>query len=132
MLVRIAVATRAREELVDVTREVQAAVERAGVRDGFVLVMSQHTTAGVTINENADPDVRCDILHWLRARIPQDWEWRHAEGNSDSHLKTSLCGVSQVVPVEGGRLVLGTWQAIFLAEFDGPRTRTLLVKAVAC
>lgn len=126
----LTVATRAREVLVDITSEVQAAVAQAGVREGLVVVMSPHTTAGVTVNENSDPDVPRDMLHWLKTRIPQVGEFHHAEGNSDAHLKTSLFGVSQVLPVHEGRVVLGTWQAIFLAEFDGPRTRKVHVQVV--
>jgi secondary thiamine-phosphate synthase enzyme len=128
LLERISVSTRAREELVDITAAVQAAIARAGVKSGLAVVMSQHTTAGVTINENADPDVRRDIVHWLATRIPRNGGFRHSEGNSDAHVKTSLCGVSQAIPIEGGKLALGMWQAIFLAEFDGPRERTVLVK----
>jgi len=130
MLHTLTVATRARETLVDITSEVQAAVAQAGVREGLVVVMSPHTTAGITVNENADPDVPRDMLHWLKTRIPQHGEFRHAEGNSDAHLKTSLFGVSQVLPVHEGKVLLGTWQAIFLAEFDGPRTRRVHVQVL--
>lgn len=125
------VPTTQREQFVDVTAKVRALVAKAGARDGLVYVYSPHTTAGVTINENSDPDVPRDMLAWLRAAIPQagpaaDW-FRHGEGNADAHLKTSLVGAGQLVPLAGGELALGTWQAIFLAEFDGPRTRTLHV-----
>ncbi len=132
MAERLTIRTRSREELVDITGEVEAAVARAGVREGIAIVMSVHTTAGITINEHADPDVSRDIVRWLRARIPREGEWRHGEGNADAHVKTSLVGVSQAVPVEGGRLVLGSWQGIFLAEFDGPRSRTVVVQVIAC
>lgn len=131
MLITLSVPTHAREQLVDITAQVQDALERSGVRDGLAVVFSTHTTAGITINENSDPDVPHDMLHWLRTRIPQNGEFRHGEGNADAHLKTSLFGVSQTVIVEQGRLALGTWQGIFLAEFDGPRTRKVLVKLLA-
>ncbi|HEY9854740.1 MAG TPA: secondary thiamine-phosphate synthase enzyme YjbQ [Stenomitos sp.] len=126
----LTVPTHARETLVDITAPVQAAVAQAGVQEGLVVVMSPHTTAGITVNENSDPDVPRDMLHWLRTRIPQDGEFHHAEGNSDAHLKASLFGVSQVLPVHEGRVLLGTWQAIFLAEFDGPRTRRVHVQVL--
>jgi secondary thiamine-phosphate synthase enzyme len=129
MIETITIETKAREALVDITADIQRALARAGARDGAALIFSTHTTAGLTINENADPDVAHDILHWLAARVPQGLAgWRHGEGNSDAHLKTSLLGVAQVVPVEGGRLALGRWQGIFLAEFDGPRVRKVLVR----
>ncbi len=130
MLQTLTIATHAREHLVDITDQVQDAVRRTGVRDGLALVFSTHTTAGITINENADPDVPRDMLHWLKTRIPQNGEFRHGEGNADAHLKTSLFGISQTVIIDEGRLALGTWQGIFLAEFDGPRTRKVLVKVI--
>jgi secondary thiamine-phosphate synthase enzyme len=132
MLTTFTVSTRAREELIDITAEVRRAIAAAGFRSGIAVVQSAHTTAAVTVNENADPDVGRDILHWLRSRIPQhEKEFRHNEGNSDSHLKTSLFGAAQTLIVDEGRLVLGTWQGIFLAEFDGPRTRKIHVKLIA-
>lgn len=131
MLQTLTVPTHAREELVDITAQVEDAVRRSGIRDGLAVVFSTHTTAAITINENADPDVPRDMLHWLRTRIPQNGEFRHGEGNADAHLKTSLFGLSQTVIVDEGRLVLGTWQGIFLAEFDGPRTRRVLVKLIS-
>lgn len=124
----LTVPTRSRETLVDLTSEVRALVARSGVQEGLAVVMSPHTTAGITVNENSDPDVPRDMLHWLRTRIPQSGEFHHGEGNSDAHLKASLFGVSQVLPVHEGQIVLGTWQAIFLAEFDGPRTRRVHVQ----
>lgn len=124
------VKTERREQFVEVTRQVQAALEQTEVRDGLCHVWSCHTTAGVTVNENADPDVAADMLKWFREAIPQDGGFRHGEGNADAHIKTSLVGCFQVVPVENGRLALGTWQGIYLCEFDGPRTRTLRVTAV--
>jgi len=122
---RFSVSTGAREQMVDVTRRVAEAVVESGVQSGVAVVFSMHTTAAVTINENADPDVVTDMVEGLDRIAPRDAGWRHREGNSDGHVKTSLVGPSVTVPVEGGRLVLGTWQGIYLCEFDGPRTRTL-------
>lgn len=126
----LTVATRARETFVDITAQVRAAVEQSGVREGIVLVMSPHTTAGITVNENSDPDVPRDMLHWLKTRIPQNGEFQHAEGNADAHLKASLVGISQVLPVHEWQVVLGTWQAVYLAEFDGPRTRRVHLQVI--
>ena len=129
--VPIEVETRARADLVDVTDRVRTAIRAAGLRDGIAVVYCPHTTAGVTIQENADPDVRHDLLLALENAVPSRAEtgrYRHAEGNSDAHVKASLVGSSATVLVEDGRPVLGTWQGIYLCEFDGPRRRTLLVK----
>ncbi len=126
-MTRIELRTTAREELVDVTDQVVASVRASGVTEGWALVYCPHTTAGVTINENADPDVGQDLLDGLRRLAPRDGGWRHREGNSDGHLKASLVGASVMVPVEGGRLALGTWQGVYFCEFDGPRTRALSV-----
>jgi secondary thiamine-phosphate synthase enzyme len=125
------VATARREELVDITAQVADALRRTGLRDGAVLVYSPHTTAGVTINEGADPDVRRDMLLHLASLVPQRSDFRHSEGNSDAHIKTSLMGPSQLVPVYDGRLQLGAWQHVYLCEFDGPRRRTVLVQPLA-
>lgn len=127
---QLAVSSRQREDLIDVTREVQAALSRLGVKHGLCHVFSPHTTAGVTVNENADPDVVTDMLKWMREAIPQDGGFRHGEGNADAHIKTSLVGCFQLVPVVDGRLALGRWQGIYLCEFDGPRTRSLHVTAI--
>lgn len=122
--------TAAREELVDITSEVAACVTRLGLAEGAVLVFSPHTTAGITLNENWDPDVRADLIAGLTRIAPRNAGWRHAEGNSDGHLKASLVGSSALVPVAGDQLALGTWQGIYLAEFDGPRTRTVDITAL--
>jgi secondary thiamine-phosphate synthase enzyme len=122
---RFTVRTTRREEFVDITREVADFVTLIGVEDGAVLVYCPHTTAGITINEDADPDVCRDLVDGLARMAPCDAGWRHAEGNSDAHLKASLMGPSVLVPVETARMVLGTWQGVYLAEFDGPRTRTV-------
>lgn len=124
------VQTSHRDQMVDITAQVQRALEATGIRDGLCHVFSTHTTAGITVNENSDPDVPADMLKWLREQIPQDYGFKHFEHNADSHLKTSLMGCFQIVPVRGGRLALGRWQAIFLCEFDGPRTRTVEVTAL--
>jgi secondary thiamine-phosphate synthase enzyme len=119
----IEIRTRAREEIVDVTAEVGRLVAAASVADGSCVVFVPHTTAAVTINENADPDVKADILMALRKAVPDSLSYEHAEGNSSAHVKASLIGSSVTVIVSGGRLQLGTWQGICFCEFDGPRTR---------
>jgi secondary thiamine-phosphate synthase enzyme len=122
--------TTPREGLLDVTDLVREAVAKDGVADGAALVYCPHTTAGVTINENADPDVQIDILLGLDAAFPARPEFRHAEGNSAAHLKASAIGASVTVIVSDGRLLLGTWQSVFFCEFDGPRKRRLVVKLI--
>jgi len=121
------VRTARRAQLVDVTARVAEVVERSGIADGVCHVFVPHTTAGVTINEGADPDVARDIEAQLGRVVPKDADYRHGEGNSDSHIKFVLAGPSAIAPVRGGKLSLGTWQAIFLCEWDGPRTRTVEV-----
>jgi secondary thiamine-phosphate synthase enzyme len=116
-----------RAQLVDNTQRVAEAVERSGVSEGTCHVFVPHTTAGVTINEGADPDVARDIESHLQELVPREAAFEHAEGNSDSHIKTVLVGPSCLAPVRGGKLALGTWQAIFLCEWDGPRTRRVEV-----
>ena len=120
--------TTTRSDMVDITTSVQREVDRAGVKDGLCIVYIPHTTAGVTINEGADPAVCQDILGKLTELVPRDPGYRHMEGNADSHVKASLRGSSVVLPVEGGGLALGTWQKIFFCEFDGPRSRRVYVK----
>jgi secondary thiamine-phosphate synthase enzyme len=122
------VRTHGRTELVNITRQVEAAVREAGVQDGLCVVFCPHTTAAVTIQENADPDVTADLLMELNKVVPFDDDYAHGEGNSAAHIKSSLVGCSETVIVEGGHLVLGTWQAIYFCEFDGPRQRTVMVK----
>ena len=130
MLVRLTVPTRRRSQLEDVTERVQQVVAGSGVADGLCYVIVPHTTAGVTVNEAADPSVVHDMLNYLDELVPTDASFLHAEGNSDAHIKAALLGHSAVLPIEAGELVLGTWQGIYLAEFDGPRPRTLLVKVI--
>lgn len=121
------VKTGRRAEWIDITSGVQRIIEESNIKSGVVTVSSLHTTAGVTINENADPDVGRDFFWKLEQLIPQDSAYHHCEGNSDSHLKASLVGLSVQVPVYNGRCVLGTWQSVYFCEFDGPRSRRISV-----
>lgn len=121
----IEIPTDRREQMLDVTDEVQRRVASAGVQEGSCLLFSPHTTCAVTVNEGWDPDVVEDTLTHLRELVPQRGRWRHAEGNSDAHLKTMLIGPGVTLPVSGGRVRLGRWQKVFLCEFDGPRRREL-------
>ena len=123
--------TTARTTCVEITQAVQQMVSASEVVRGVVVVCSAHTTAGVTINENADPDVMADMMTALDRLVPADGDYAHAEGNSDAHLKASLLGASVAVPLEEGRLVLGTWQGIYFCEFDGPRRRKVWVQIMA-
>lgn len=123
MAERIQVRTTEREQLVEITRAIREHVRAAGVRDGIVQLWSMHTTCALTVNEGADPDVASDIVAYLRRTVPRHGAWAHAEGNSDAHIKTSLVGPGLTLLVENGELVLGTWQHVFLTEWDGPRTR---------
>ena len=126
----LSVQTKRRIEMIDITAGVADAVRDSGAETGIAVVFVPHTTAAVTINENADPDVPADILAKLAELIPERGAWRHVEGNSDAHLKSSLVGASETVIVEGGRLMLGTWQSVFFCEFDGPRSRRVYVTVV--
>jgi secondary thiamine-phosphate synthase enzyme len=123
--------TDAQCEMIDVTDRVAALVRESGMQDGTCHVFVPHTTAAITINENADPDVPRDILASLDRIIPFSDHYRHAEGNAAAHVKASIFGASQMVFIENGRLVLGTWQSLFFCEFDGPRTRQVLVRLTA-
>jgi len=121
------VATGSRAQFVDVTRQVYAELAKRGVKNGMCYVYVPHTTAGITINENADPDVVADILSTLERLVPADGSYRHSEGNSDAHMKAAMMGFSQMIPIIDGKLALGTWQGIYFCEFDGPRRRKMLV-----
>lgn len=123
----IEVKTRHRNQMVDITKEIQRELSNAGIQEGLCTVFVPHTTAGVTINEGADPAVCRDILSKLEDMVPPNDNYRHLEGNSDSHIKASLMGSSVSVAVESGRLILGTWQKVFFCEFDGPRSRKAYV-----
>jgi len=126
----ISVSTNKRNEFVDVTGEVSNAVKESGVKEGYVHLYVPHTTAAVTINENYDPSVKSDILNKLSDVIPAGAGYSHAEGNSDSHIKASIIGSSEFVPVTGGDIDLGRWQGIFFCEFDGPRSRRMLIQVI--
>ena len=127
----ILVKTDRRTQLLDVTAQVQKAVTSSGVASGVCYLYVPHTTAAVTINECADPDVARDVEGALDRLVPKTGPYRHSEGNSDSHIKSILVGCSQMVPVESGKLALGRWQGVFFCEFDGPRERRLQVKVIS-
>ena len=120
--------THSRTEFIEITDQVRAALAKSGLTDGAILVFVPHTTAGITINENADPDVVQDVLSFLEKTIPFEGDFLHGEGNSAAHIKTSYFGTSQHVIVEGGKLKLWTWQGIYFCEFDGPRRRQFWVQ----
>jgi len=129
---RESVKTHQRDQMLDVTSHVQLLVGKSGIESGMAIIFVPHTTAAVTINENADPDVKSDFLQKLSMLIPKhEAFYQHDEGNSDSHLKTSLVGSTVTVLIESGRLVLGRWQGIYFCEFDGPRERQMHVKLVS-
>ncbi len=123
----ITVKTSAPEEFVDITTQVRNAIRNSEIKKGMGLVYVPHTTAGITVNENADPDVKEDLLAALKKMVPDSLPWRHAEGNAPAHVKASLVGSSVHIIIEDGDLELGTWQGIFFCEFDGPRDRTVLI-----
>jgi secondary thiamine-phosphate synthase enzyme len=124
-MVRLKIRTGSREELRDITGQVRAAVRDRAVRHGIVHLWSMHTTCALTVNEGADPDVVSDMVRFFRRLVPRNGDFQHAEGNSDSHIKVSLFGPGLTLLVDDGDLVLGTWQKVFLAEWDGPRQRTV-------
>jgi secondary thiamine-phosphate synthase enzyme len=124
------VKTSAKTDFIDITRSVQEAIQKLGMKDGICFVFVPHTTAAITINENADPSVSRDIVMELDKIVPFQDRYQHLEGNSAAHIKASLLGPSQTLFVESGKLVLGTWQGVFFCEFDGPRSRKVYVKAM--
>ena len=128
MLHEIKVTTGKRNELKDITGEIESVVSDSGIAEGICHIFVPHTTAAVTINEKADPDVVFDISSTLEKIIPAGWGYRHAEGNSDSHLKSSLVGSSELAIISRGKLLLGVWQAVFFCEFDGPRDRRCYIR----
>ena len=129
---QIAVKSSTREEMIDITADVEKILNVDEAWDGVCVVFTQHTTCGVTVNENADPDVQSDMLGFLKRLIPQhEPNFKHGEQNSDAHIKSSLVGCSVTIPFENGKLLLGRWQGIYLCEFDGPRERKVLVKTIA-
>jgi len=124
------ISSRTRNQMIDITSQVEAVVGQSGIKTGDVIVYCPHTTAAITINENADPDVPHDILLTLQELVPQsNLRYQHSEGNSDAHCKSSIVGCSKQILIKNGALCLGTWQGIFFCEFDGPRTRSVLVQA---
>jgi secondary thiamine-phosphate synthase enzyme len=130
-VVRESVRTKERSQMIDITDTISRAVDESKIEDGLAIIFIPHTTAAITINENADPDVKHDLLRKLSDLIPKNESYyRHNEGNSDSHVKTSLVGNSVMVLIEKGKLVLGTWQGIQFCEFDGPRNRDVFIKLV--
>ena len=126
----IKVVTRKRNEMIDITNDVQQVVHKENIQNGVVTIYVPHTTAGVTINEGADPSVQRDIVETLKRMVPESDDYHHMEGNSDAHIKASILGSSVNVIIENNRLVLGTWQHIFFYEGDGPRTRRVYVKII--
>lgn len=119
--------TRRKEEFIDITDRVAEALKKSGLKEGVAVVYVPHTTAGVTINECADPDVCSDVIRHLDKMVPQQGRYEHAEGNSPAHIKSILTGSSVSIPYQNGRLMLGRWQAVFFCEYDGPRTRSVLI-----
>ena len=128
MFLTISINTRDRSEMIDITSKVEGELKRSGLKDGVCFLFVPHTTAGITINEGADPSVVADIQATLNKLVPWEGSYRHLEGNSAAHIKSSLMGSSVIVLVESGRLKLGTWQGIFFCEFDGPRSRKVYMK----
>jgi secondary thiamine-phosphate synthase enzyme len=124
------ISSKSRNEFIDITAEVARIVKQSGIRDGVCYIFVPHTTAGITINEGADPSVKRDILAALKKVFPHEGDYAHTEGNSDAHIKASLTGSTAVTIIENGALILGTWQAIFFCEYDGPRNRMITVKIV--
>ncbi len=131
MVYEVSLKTNDRNQFVDITRQIQSIVVQSGVEDGICVIYVPHTTAAITINENADPSVKRDIIKYLDRAVPWREEYyEHAEGNSAAHIKSSIIGCSQTVIVRGGKLLLGTWQGIYFCEFDGPRARKVYVKVI--
>ena len=128
MIKKINIKTKSRNELVDITSDIQAVIDESGIKNGVCYVYVPHTTAGVTINEGADPSVARDIQNTLSKLIPHSGYYLHTEGNSDAHIKSTIAGSSQVIIIDEGKLLLGTWQSVFFCEFDGPRHRRVTVK----
>jgi len=131
MIRYIELKSRARTELIDITADIKELLKAANVGNGVCHVFVLHTTAGITVNEGADPAVQMDINRFLNKMVPKDHYFDHAEGNSDAHIKSALVGTSQTLLIENGKLLLGTWQSVYFCEFDGPRPRRVAVKIVA-
>lgn len=127
---KLTVSSRKKTEFIDITADVQRAIDSSGILNGICMLYVPHTTAAITINESADPSVKSDILAVLNNIIPWDANYKHLEGNSPAHIKASLMGASQLIAIENGQLMLGTWQGIFFCEFDGPRTRNVHINLI--
>ncbi len=126
----ISIKSNRRKELIDITRQVNDLIKKLGIKEGIAVLFVPHTTAGITINENADPSVKADIDEHLTAIVPDNKRYSHLEGNADAHIKSVLVGNSLDLLIENGEVLLGTWQGIFFAEFDGPRTRRIWIKII--
>jgi len=131
MIKNINIKTKSRNELVDITSDIQTVIDESGIKNGVCYVYVPHTTAGVTINEGADPSVARDIQNTLSKLVPHSGHYLHTEGNSDAHIKSTIAGSSQVIVIGEGKLLLGTWQSVFFCEFDGPRHRRVTVKIMS-
>jgi secondary thiamine-phosphate synthase enzyme len=127
-MITLTVRSQRRNEFINITSQVENAIRTSGIQKGYCLLYVPHTTAGITVNEGADPSVQEDILNFLVRTVPSKGGYAHSEGNADAHIKCSLVGVSRMLLIEGGKLLLGTWQAIFFCEFDGPRNRRVFLK----
>jgi len=125
---QLTITTREKTQFIDITTQIQDKINTQGIKSGLCFVFVPHTTAGLTINENADPAVQSDMLSVLNKVIPWDLNYKHMEGNSAAHVKSSIVGASEIIAIENGQLVLGTWQGIYFCEFDGPRTRHINLK----
>ena len=129
-MVEFSVRTTRHSEIVDITEQVEEIIEASGVKDGICIVYIPHTTAAVTINENADPSVKTDILNYLNKIVPWNGNYTHMEGNAAAHIKASIIGSDRAIIIKNGRLVLGTWQGVYFCEFDGPRSRRVFVEII--
>jgi len=129
-MMKLTVTSRDKTQFIDITSEIQNKVKTQDIKSGLCFVFVPHTTAGITINENADPSVQSDMLNVLNTVIPWELDYRHLEGNSPAHVKSSIVGASEIIAIENGRLALGTWQGVYFCEFDGPRTRYVNLKFV--
>ena len=127
---KISISTGRRKEFIEITSKIEDVVRKSGIENGICFIYVPHTTCGLTINENADPSVRKDIMNKLEEIVPENGRYSHLEGNADAHIKSSILGHSLMVFIENGHLQLGTWQGIFLCEFDGPRTRQVWIKII--
>jgi len=129
--IEIKVSSSSRNQMIEITGDVRKTVSDSGVKDGIMIVYTPHTTSAITVNENADPDVYKDMTGFMNRLVPEDTSFRHMEGNSDSHIKSSLFGCSEHFIIEDAQIQLGTWQGIYFCEFDGPRTRKVWVKIIS-